>query len=220
MSADLPLFGDAPACAQAKPRQLGLPLGWARTERQLILGASLSEVARLLLDGEAQPPAATLLVGPPRSGRSLIGAVLTARGFGVIDDIERDSDEALFHGWNAARDAGSPLLLIAREDFAVTDRALPDLVTRLHSAHRVAIGLPDPCEIRARVDDAAARAGVPLADTVANYVAARIERSHDAIARACDAIAAHLAHGGSPSLSAIRALLSDARLIDPGSLAA
>lgn len=220
MNDELPLFGDRAACDKARPTQLGLPLGWRRAERQLVVGASLAQVWRALFDLDRTPDVATLLVGPPRSGRTLIGEALRARGYAVVDDIEQRSDDDLFYAWNRAREEAAPLLMIARADFSIDGRALPDLRTRLGSATRVEVGRLDPCEVRARVVDAASQVGSHLGEPAASYIAARVERSHVAVAAVCDALSAHLAAGGGSGLPAVRAMLASAGLIDTGAVAA
>ena len=96
--------------------QIALPLAWQPDARDAeFLVSPSNAVAVAMLERWATWPVRTaVLAGPPRSGRSLLGRIFAARaGAQVIDDAHREPEEALFHAWNRAQEAGRPLLLIA-----------------------------------------------------------------------------------------------------------
>ena len=57
---------------------------------------------------------ATLLTGPRKSGRSLLGRIFVRKTGGrLFDDAEEHDEEALFHAWNDAQARRRPLLIVA-----------------------------------------------------------------------------------------------------------
>ena len=96
--------------------QLALPLAWGPDpgDDGFLVGPSNERAVRTLDDWTRWPVRTALLVGPPRSGRSLLSRVFTRRsGAVVMDDAERAPEDALFHAWNRAEAANRPLLLVA-----------------------------------------------------------------------------------------------------------
>ena len=93
-----------------------------------------------LADAASWPFRTAVLVGPPRSGKSLLAGWFAASGAGeVVDDAHRVDETALFHAWNRAQETERPLLLAARPGWQV---ALPDLASRLAGSLQLAIGSP------------------------------------------------------------------------------
>jgi len=164
--------------------QLPLPIGWSGqggTERLLVHTANGDALA-LLRDWRRWPSPCTLLVGPPRSGRSLAGGVFLAESGGMlVDDAERESEERLFNLWNEARDSGRPLLLITTQAPPVWRVALPDLRTRLATAAIARIAQPDEAVAAALIVHGLERAGSAFAPDLPDYLARRTERCYAAI---------------------------------------
>jgi hypothetical protein len=164
--------------------QLPLPMGWSQRGGRnslLIHGANAAAIA-LLRSWPRWPSPCTLLVGPARSGRSLIGDLFTAEiGGTVVDDADQAAEEQLFNLWNDARDAGAPLLLIAREAVPVWDIALPDLRTRLATATVARIEAPDEAVSAALIAQGLEFAGSAFAPDVPEFVARRTPRCYEDI---------------------------------------
>jgi hypothetical protein len=57
-----------------------------------------------------------VLLGPPRSGKSLLARWFVENGRGeAIDDAQRLDETDLFHRWNRTQEAGTPLLIVGGE---------------------------------------------------------------------------------------------------------
>ena len=80
--------------------QFALPLAWPDDARdaEFLIGESNAAAVRVLEHWATWPVRTALLVGPPGSGRSLLGRVFAARNGGeVIDDADRAREDVLFH---------------------------------------------------------------------------------------------------------------------------
>lgn len=213
------LFGETLAPAR-KGRQLPLPLGWrsSGSDRvpQFIVGDSNRVAVQHVLGHVDWAMPASLLIGPPHSGKSLLGRMFVESGGGELVDGLADVDEAtLFHAWNRARESGERLLVIAESANEVAAIALPDLKTRLATAPVVEVGVPDACLARDLIEQLLVQRGLNPVPQLGSYVAARIERSYVAIHAAVAAIDAFaLAHGGGAGIRNARAALIAAGLYD------
>lgn len=171
--------------------QMALPLAWpaAEDDRDFITTASNADAVRHLGHWSLWPVAATLLTGPRKSGRSLIGRIFAAKSRGVlIDDAERQADEAIFHAWNAAQASRRPLLIVAAAAPPAWKVTLPDLASRLAATPRIVLGAPDDALAAALIEKALGARGLSAAPEVIAYLLPRIERSHVAILRLIDAL--------------------------------
>ena len=154
------------------------PIGWALVAYALAYPAfnaaqtdSVSRIPTFDL-----PCPATILTGPRRSGRSLLGRTFCSRVHGtLIERAEAHDEEALFHAWNAAADSGRPLVLVADSPF---EPALPDLRTRLAVTPVVAIGEPDDLLFKAIIRLLFADRGLHISDDGLDYLGVRVERSY------------------------------------------
>lgn len=171
--------------------QLPLPIGWSRRggrESLLIHRANADAVARLR-DWRSWPSHCSLLVGPPKSGRTLIGQIFEAEaGAVVVDDAEDADEERLFHLWNEVRDSAGILLLIASEAPPVWSIGLPDLRTRLATAMVARIAPPDEQIAAALIAHQLELAGSAFAPDVPEFVARRTPRCYEDV----DALVARL----------------------------
>ncbi|HWL47829.1 MAG TPA: DnaA/Hda family protein, partial [Sphingomonadaceae bacterium] len=135
------------------------------------------------------PVMATILTGPRKSGRSLLGRIFAARTGGqLIDDAETRDEEAIFHAWNRAQTTRRPLLLIADTAPPAWRVALPDLASRLAASPHVAIAEPDDALLRAILEKLLAQRGLAARPDVLLWLVQRIERSYVGLLRAVDAI--------------------------------
>ncbi len=118
-----------------------------------------------------------LLIGPPRSGKSLIARWFAESGTGeAIDDAEQIDETDLFHRWNRAQERAVPQLLVSGN--AAWRIALPDLASRIGAALHLAIGEPDDAMLAELIAVHAEQRGLALGPDAAGYLAARCERSH------------------------------------------
>lgn len=138
-----------------------------------------------------------------RSGARLISAphltsedppfLLDANVALVIEDADAGIDEtALFHLFNATKEAGKHLLLTGLRPPARWDIALPDLRSRLSSIPAVAISLPDDQLMAALLVKLFADRQLKVGQDVVGYLISRMERS---FAAARDLVAATDAAG-------------------------
>lgn len=167
--------------------QISLPFDWSghdasATDSFLISDANQLAV-RHLERWREWPIAASVLSGPPRSGRSILGRQFARLSGGtVIDDAEGVSDDTLFHTWNRAQLDKRPLLLIARAQPQNWTVALPDFRSRLMAMPHVRIEEPDDALVRALIERGLATGGASWSPEVVDWLHRRIERTYAAIA--------------------------------------
>jgi len=199
--------------------QLPLPIDWSErgeTGVLLMTGANVDAIA-LLRNWRHWPSPATLLVGPARSGRSLMGRLFAAESGGeVIDDADDVDETQLFNRWNLAWDSGRPLLLIARDAPPIWAITLPDLRTRLTTAAVARIASPDEGIAAALIAHGLERGGSAFAPGLPEFVARRVTRSYKTIDRMVMAFNAEsLASGRKLTVAVARDILRDAGLASP-----
>lgn len=193
--------------------QIPLPIDWRGGRQQgIVTGEGNRDALDLIARPDLWPSHCLLLVGPPRSGRSTIGAAVAARGLTeVVDDADRADEASLFHHWNAVREAQGRLILIAADAPPRWAIALPDLRSRLSAAGVARIGAPDEAMIEAMIAQGLAEAGTAFAPDVPRYLAPRLMRCYDSVEAAIAAL-------NSDSLSSARKMsLARARQVLEGS---
>lgn len=199
--------------------QLPLPLGWSRRggRDELLIHGANAEALAMLRNWPRWPGPCALLAGPPRSGRTMLGALFAAETGGrLVDDAERASERQLFHLWNDARDSGTPLLLIVREPPPAWAVTLPDLRTRLATAQVARITPPDEAIATQLIAHGLARAGSAFAPDVPEFLARRMERCYQAIDDVVTrSNALSLALGQKLSVGLVRQVLCNDRGLDP-----
>lgn len=164
--------------------QFALPLALPADARdaEFLVTDSNAAAVRLLDHWATWPVRSALIAGPPRSGRSMLGAIFSARsGAQVIDDAERAPEDELFHAWNRAQDERRPLLLLVAELPPAWTVALPDLRTRLAASPAATIGAPDDALVRALLERGFARRHLDARPDLIAWLSARVERSHAAV---------------------------------------
>lgn len=173
--------------------QIALPLGWpARPQDDAFLVTPSNARAAQLLDRWSEWPSMTaLLIGPRRSGRSLLARIFATRSGGlVIDDAERAPEVHLFHAWNRAQLSRRPLLIVATEAPPRWDIQLPDLQSRLGASAVAEIGQPDDELVRLLLAQLFDRRGLDARPELIEWLGQRLERSHDAVLRCVDLLEA------------------------------
>jgi hypothetical protein len=192
--------------------QIALPLDWPADEGEgaFIVSSSNAAAVRHLHARGTWAVCATILTGPRKSGRSLLGRVIAAQTGGtLIDNAQNQDEERIFHAWNDAQRTRRPLVLIADAsppEWAVT---LPDLRSRLAATPHVAIYDPDEALIERLIIMLLERRGLIPQHGVVNYLTPRVERSHHSVIALVDALdAASLAAHRAITVPLARAVLS------------
>ena len=159
---------------------------------------------------------ATLLTGPRRSGRTLLARAFCSRvGGRLIDGAERHDEEELFHAWNAAQEAGRPLVMIVDEVPPAWEVTLPDLRTRIAVTPIARIAEPDDALFRGIIQLLFADRGLHIPDEALKFVSERVERSYYMAERAVGAIDRFaIADRARLTLPTIRRALAEGGLID------
>jgi hypothetical protein len=190
-------------------RQIALPLDKLRSggPDSLIITPSNADVFAALGNHAAWPGHCAILIGPPRSGKSLMARYFSGQGGEVIDDAEALPDEELFHRWNAALGAGRSILMLSARLPAEWDVQLPDLRSRLGASQLLEIQEPDDELLAQLLLKHLQDRGTSIGHDALSFVIKRIERSHAALedfARAANARA--LAEGSAINLPLVRSL--------------
>ena len=171
--------------------QLALPLDWPAgdSESDFIVSTSNAIVVRHFQSWSTWPVMATLLTGPRKSGRSLLGRIVAARvGGELIDDAEAADEEAMFHAWNRAQERRRPLVLIVDRVPPEWAIALPDLRSRLSATPVVRIPEPDEQLAAQLIEKQVNARGLAAPVELIRYLVPRIERSYLGIHRTIEAL--------------------------------
>lgn len=171
--------------------QMALPLGWPADERQedFIVGDSNAMAVRHLEHWGTWPVMATMLVGPRKSGRSLLGRLFAARSGGrFIDDADRRPEEELFHAWNGAQESHKPLLIVADQAPPSWKVRLPDLKTRLLATPVIGLGDPDDALAARLIEKLLRQRNLQVPTGLVSWLVPRVERTHVGIVQAVDAL--------------------------------
>ena len=199
--------------------QIALPLDWPQAvdEQRFLVSAANREAFEHFRNWTLWPVRATILTGPRRSGRSLLGRSFCARvGGTLIDRAELHDEEALFHAWNDAQDSGRPLLMIVDAAPPSWEPALPDLRTRLAITPVARIGQPDDALFMGIIRQLFSDRGLHVADEALRFIAGRVERSYlnaERVVESIDRFA--LSERARLTLPTIRRALAEGGLIDP-----
>jgi hypothetical protein len=171
--------------------QIALPLAWpvADAEEDFLI----SESNRVAFDHfkrwSVWPVMATLLTGPRKSGRSLLGRIFVRKTGGrLFDNAEEHDEEALFHAWNQAQETRRPLLMIADAPPPFWRIELPDLRSRLAATPHVAIADPDDRLLGDLIVKLLGDRGIALPPDLPAFLVPRIERSHVAVQQVVEAL--------------------------------
>ncbi|UZK66911.1 chromosomal replication initiator DnaA [Sphingomonas sp. M1-B02] len=187
--------------------QLRLPLGLPEArETEFLVGESNVRAVNQLERWATWPVMTALLVGPRKSGRSLLARIFAAKSGGrILDDADRMKEADVFHAWNQAQQERRPLLIVAEAAPPEWQIKLPDLRSRLAASPLLEIGAPDDVLLPQLVERAFERHLIHAKPDVIGWIAKRIERSHIAILRVADAL--ELETGKRLSIPVVRATL-------------
>ena len=171
--------------------QIALPLDWpvADREEDFLVAESNRAAFDHLRRWALWPVMATVLTGPRKSGRSLLGRIFVRKTGGrLFDSAESHAEEALFHAWNEAQASRKPLLIVADAPPPQWRVELPDLRSRLAATPQAAIGPPDDLLLAQLILKLLGDRGIAAPPELGDYLVPRIERSHVAALAAVDAL--------------------------------
>ena len=171
--------------------QIALPLDWpaGADERDYIVSDANEPLIRHLEHWSLWPVMATIITGPRKSGRSLLGRIFAAKSGGeLIDDAETRDEEAIFHAWNRAQERRRPLILIADAAPPAWRVRLPDLRSRLAATPSMRIEEPDDMLAGALIEKLCHARGLAAPPELVRYLVPRIERSYLGVTRTIDAL--------------------------------
>lgn len=158
-----------------------LPLAWPVADRDedFLLSDANRAAFEHLTRWAHWPVMATLLTGPRKSGRSLLGRIFVRKTGGrLFDDAEKHDEEALFHAWNEAQGARRPLLIVSDRPPPAWTITLPDLRSRLAATPQIEIGPADDALLGQLVLKLLGDRGIAAPPELADYLVPRIERSY------------------------------------------
>jgi hypothetical protein len=197
--------------------QVALPFEWpvADNDEDFLISDSNRAAFEHFRRWTTWPVMATLLTGPRKSGRSLLGRIFVrTTGGRLFDNAEDHEEEALFHAWNAAQQSRKPLLMIADAPPPIWPIALPDLRSRLAATPHVALLPPDDALIAALIVKLLGDRGIAAPSELAEFLVPRIERSYVTVLKAVQLLdRAFLSNRKRMTVPAARAVLGEAGLI-------
>lgn len=197
--------------------QLSLPLAVAETsETEFLVSTSNDKAVQQLERWATWPVMAGLLVGPRKSGRSLLARIFAAKtGGSIVDDAELASETDIFHAWNRAQAEHRPLLIVADAAPPEWVVRLPDLRSRLAATPVLRIDPPDDALIPLLLERYLERRLLNARPELVTWLAHRVERSHVALVRVADALEMAVLDRRNPRLSIplARATLREAGLL-------
>jgi chromosomal replication initiation ATPase DnaA len=199
------------------PDQIALPLDWPQSDGDARF--IVSDANRAAFDHFRKwslwPVKATILTGPPRSGRTLLARSFVERvGGRLFDEAERRDEEELFHAWNQAQDSGRPRVLIADAVPPAWSPGLPDLKTRLAVTPVVKIEHPDDALFGSLIQLQFADRGLHIPGDAVRFMSERLQRDYWTVERAVQAVDRFaISERARLSLPTIRRALMEARLI-------
>lgn len=197
--------------------QIALPLDWPQDdgESRFIVGAANRQAFEHFRQWSLWPVKSTILIGPRRSGRSLLARTFVERvGGRLFDDAEARDEEELFHAWNQAQDSGRPLVMIADRAPPAWVPALPDLKTRLAVTPVVRIELPDDELFAALIELHFADRGLYIPADALRFMAQRLHRDYFTAERAVETVDRFaIAERARLTLPTVRRALAEAKMI-------
>jgi hypothetical protein len=202
---------------QTPMNQIALPLAWpvADKEEDFLLSDANRAVFEHLSRWSLWPVMATLVTGPRKSGRSLLGRIFVRKTGGrLFDNAESHDEEALFHAWNDAQARRKPLLIVADAAPPGWTVKLPDLRSRLAATPHVEIGPPDDVLLGQLLIKLLGDRGIAAPQELADYLVPRMERSYHTLLMIVDILdRVMLSHHRRMTVPLARKALDEAGLI-------
>jgi chromosomal replication initiation ATPase DnaA len=199
------------------PDQIALPLDWPQSDgdARFIVSDANRQAFDHFRKFSMWPVKATILTGPPRSGRTLLARSFIERAGGrLFGDADQRDEEELFHAWNQAQDTGRPLVMISDEVPPAWSPALPDLKTRLAVTPVIRIDHPDDALFSALIQLHFADRGLHIPADALRFMAERLHRDYWTIERAVEAVDRFaIAERARLSLPTVRRALGEAHMI-------
>ena len=161
--------------------QIALPFAWPVADRDedFLLSDANRAAFEHLTRWSLWPVMATLVTGPRKSGRSLLGRIFVRKTGGrLFDNAETHDEEMLFHAWNEAQGSRRPLLIVADRAPPAWAVQLPDLRSRLAATPHVEIGPPDDALLGQLILKLLGDRGIAAPPELADYLVPRVERSY------------------------------------------
>jgi hypothetical protein len=197
--------------------QIALPLDWpvADSDEDFLV----SDANRAAFDHFKRwslwPVMATVLTGPRKSGRSLLGRIFVRKTAGrLFDNAEDHEEETLFHAWNEAQEKRRPLLIVADSPPPAWAIRLPDLKSRLTATPHVRIEEPDDVLLGDLIVKLLGDRGIVSPPDLPEFLVPRIERSYVAVQQIVDALdRAMLSHQRRMTVPMARRALVEAGMI-------
>lgn len=171
--------------------QIALPLDWpaAESDEDFLISDANRHAFEHLRRWSLWPVMSTMLVGPRKSGRSLLGRLFARKTGGrLVDDAEDADEETIFHAWNEAQERRKPLLIVASTPPPKWNVVLPDLRSRLAATPVATIADPDDRLLGGLVLKLLGDRGIAAPADLADFVVPRIERSYVAVQQAVEAL--------------------------------
>lgn len=197
--------------------QIALPLNWpvADGDEDFLISDSNRAAFEHLKRWSVWPVSATLLTGPRKSGRSLLGRIFVRKTGGrLFDDAHNHDEEALFHAWNEAQEKRRPLLIVADAPVPQWRIELPDLRSRMAATSHIQLDEPDDLLLGNLIVKLLGDRGIAAPPDLTQYLVPRIERSYVAVQQIVDLLdRAMLSHHRRMTVPMARNALSDAGMI-------
>ena len=171
--------------------QLPLPFERPDSARRFLVAGPNLQAVRMLERWATWPVMAAILIGPRKSGRTLLASQFAeASNARVIDDAEREKEAAIFHAWNEAQERRRPLLVVADAPPPTWKIGLPDLRSRMQATPVLTLGEPDDELMPRLLQLHFERVGLPPLPDLIAWLTPRLDRTHLAAQRAVEALEA------------------------------
>lgn len=197
--------------------QIALPLNWpvADGDEDFLISEANRAAFEHLKRWSVWPVMASLLTGPRKSGRSLLGRIFVRKTGGrLFDNGEEHQEEAIFHAWNEAQELRKPLLIIADAAPPLWQVTLPDLRSRLAATPQIEIAEPDDALLGNLIVKLLGDRGIAAPAELPHYLVPRIERSYLAVQQVVETLdKALLSHHRRISVAMVRRVLTEAGMI-------
>jgi chromosomal replication initiation ATPase DnaA len=197
--------------------QIALPLNWpvADGDEDFLVSDANRTAFEHLKRWSVWPVSATLLTGPRKSGRSLLGRIFVRKTGGrLFDDAQHHDEEALFHAWNEAQEKRRPLLIVADRPVPEWEIELADLRSRMAATPHIALDQPDDALLGNLIVKLLGDRGIAAPPDLPDYLIPRIERSYVAVQKIVDVLdRAMLSHHRRMTVPMARNALGEAGMV-------